>query len=139
MTKIIPRPRSRPKLESGPKNPEIGYGKPPREHQFKPGQSGNPKGRPKGAKSEATILRGVLEQKIPMRSNNRTRHIPVIEAIHRRMAEQALKGDTKAAAFLLNRYGALISGETQMTDLTSDDREILAQFIAQQHSEPTKG
>ena len=38
---------------------EVGYGKPPKAHQFKPGQSGNPKGRPRGAKSEATILREI--------------------------------------------------------------------------------
>lgn len=30
------------------KNREVGYCRPPREHQWKPGQSGNPKGRPKG-------------------------------------------------------------------------------------------
>lgn len=27
---------------------EVGKGKPPKEHQFKPGQSGNPAGKPKG-------------------------------------------------------------------------------------------
>lgn len=28
---------------------EVGYGKPPKKHQFKPGYSGNKKGRPKGS------------------------------------------------------------------------------------------
>lgn len=30
---------------------EIGYGKPPKEYQFKKGQSGNKKGRPKNSKN----------------------------------------------------------------------------------------
>ena len=30
---------------------EVGYGKPPKSRQWKPGQSGNPKGRPKGARN----------------------------------------------------------------------------------------
>ena len=30
---------------------EVGYGKPPRATRFQPGKSGNPNGRPKGAKS----------------------------------------------------------------------------------------
>jgi hypothetical protein len=28
---------------------EVGYGKPPKHGQFKPGKSGNPRGRPRGA------------------------------------------------------------------------------------------
>ena len=35
---------------------EVGYGKPPVHTQFKPGQSGNPKGRPKGAKNKRPKL-----------------------------------------------------------------------------------
>ncbi len=34
-----------------PWDPEVGYGRPPKAAQFKPGQSGNPNGRPKGAKT----------------------------------------------------------------------------------------
>jgi Family of unknown function (DUF5681) len=39
---------------------EVGYGRPPRHSRFKPGQSGNPKGRPKGSKSLKTLLEGAL-------------------------------------------------------------------------------
>jgi len=108
---------------------EIGYGKPPRAHQFKSGQSGNPKGRPKGSKNESTILKEVLSEKISLRQpNGRTRKIPVLEGIHRKQAEFALKGNTKSAAFILNRYAALVSGELQPEDLSEDDRAVLDAF-----------
>jgi len=34
----------------------VGYGRPPRATRFVPGKSGNPKGRPKGARSVGAIL-----------------------------------------------------------------------------------
>jgi hypothetical protein len=48
-------PEVRPNRQN--RDSDVGYGRPPRAHQFKPGQSGNPTGRPRGAKSEATMLR----------------------------------------------------------------------------------
>ena len=39
---------------------EIGYGRPPKQTRFKPGQSGNPKGRPRGRKNVHTILEETL-------------------------------------------------------------------------------
>lgn len=43
---------------------DVGYGKPPRRHQFKPGQSGNPKGRKKGVKNEITILKNCFSTRL---------------------------------------------------------------------------
>jgi Family of unknown function (DUF5681) len=48
---------------------KTGYGRPPIEHRFKPGQSGNPRGRPKGKKNEATILHELLNRKITVRGH----------------------------------------------------------------------
>jgi hypothetical protein len=107
---------------------DVGYGNPPREHQFKPGMSGNPKGRPKGAKNESTILRDILAQKIENRSGGRVRKISVLNGILLRIADDALKGNTKSAAFILNRYAALVSGELQPQDLSTEDSQVLEAF-----------
>ena len=37
-------------------NSAVGYGRPPVNRQFKPGQSGNPRGRPKGSKNFPTMF-----------------------------------------------------------------------------------
>ena len=97
---------------------------------FKPGQSGNPNGRPKGAKNESTILREIFERKIESRSGGRSRKITILEGILLRITEDSLKGNTKSAAFLLNRYAAMVSGELQRHDLSDDDREVLEAFAA---------
>lgn len=107
----------------------VGYGRPPRASQFKPGQSGNPKGRPKGSKNESTILKQMLNEKLSMRQpNGRVKKIPALEGIHRKQLEHALKGDVKSAAFVLNRYAALVSGELQIEELGEDDRAVLDAF-----------
>jgi hypothetical protein len=81
-------------------NYEVGKGRPPRSTRWKPGQSGNSKGRPKGAKSFKTILQDALNQLLHIQEKGRTRKITAREAIVRRLVNQALKGDLKAIAQL---------------------------------------
>jgi hypothetical protein len=45
----------------------VGYKRPPVDRQFKPGQSGNPKGRPKGRKNLKTIVVEALHKKVKVR------------------------------------------------------------------------
>ena len=107
---------------------DVGYGNPPRNHQFKPGQSGNPKGRPKGAKNEATILYELLHRKISIRESGKTRKITILEAILMRHTEKSVGGDIKSATFILNRYGASAAGEPQRSEFPDIDHEILEDF-----------
>jgi hypothetical protein len=53
----------------------VGYGRPPRSTRFKPGQSGNPKGRPKGVQSLGAILDKALAARVSVQENGRrTQH-----------------------------------------------------------------
>lgn len=108
----------------------VGYSRPPKQHQFQPGQSGNRKGRPKGVKNTSTLLREILDRKVEMRSGDRRRRISVREAMLTRFAEAALKGDVKSAAFLLQRYDMIDGSKEHATDVaTQDEQEIIDAYL----------
>jgi hypothetical protein len=80
---------------------EVGYGRPPRSGQFKPGQSGNPKGRPPKNKDIQTIIKDTLFSPMSIRENGRARTVPKLEAFTMLMMKEALRGDAAAANRLL--------------------------------------
>jgi hypothetical protein len=117
----------------------VGYGRPPRSGQFKPGQSGNPRGRPKGKKNEATILNELLYQKISIREDGRTRRVPVVQVILMRFREAALKGDTKSAAFILNRQRDAADAMPPGESMNEDDRQVLETYAQRLLTQARKG
>jgi Family of unknown function (DUF5681) len=108
---------------------EVGYGSPPRAHQFKPGKSGNPRGRPRGVKNEETILRELLQHKVGINERGITRKITLLEAAFRRVAEDCLKGNLKSLAFLLSRYHAIAQGDSTQPGIGRDDKAVLEAFL----------
>ena len=94
-----------------------GYGDPPVAHQFKPGQSGNPKGRPKGVKNLITDLQEELESKILITEANKSHEVTKQRAMIKTLFAKALKGETRAANVLIN----LILGLEQTMRTTQDN------------------
>jgi hypothetical protein len=78
-----------------------------------------------------------------VRESGRLRRITLWEAILLRIAEDALKGNTKSAAFLFNRYAGAGANESaeEGEDLTDNDRQVLDTFVRRlqaQHSAKEK-
>ncbi|WP_156347189.1 DUF5681 domain-containing protein [Sphingomonas sp. Leaf33] len=87
---------------------QIGYKRPPKEHQFKKGRSGNPRGRPKGAKGFAALVRENLARTVQVRMDGHTRTVSVGEAILMRTLRDAVSGGKRAAEQglkLMERFG----------------------------------
>jgi hypothetical protein len=80
----------------------VGYRRPPKEAQFKPGQSGNPKGRPKGSRSIAAIVKEVTEEKITIIENGKRRKVTRFQAALLQLSNNAMRGDTKALRQLVD-------------------------------------
>jgi hypothetical protein len=81
---------------------KVGYRKPPRESQFKPGQSGNRQGRPKGSENIATVLQDELNARVAVTANGRRSKISMRRAAIMQAVAKAAKGDQRALLLILN-------------------------------------
>lgn len=110
---------------------DVGYGKPPTHSQFKPGQSGNPKGRPKGSKSLATLIEAELDRTIVVDEGTGPKKITRREALVKQTVGKAIKGDPKALQFLLSLDKSRAPEPDEQVDGLSDvDRELLSEIFA---------
>ncbi|MER8583559.1 DUF5681 domain-containing protein [Mesorhizobium sp. M1423] len=114
---------------------DVGYGKPPPSHQFKPGRSGNLRGRPKGSKNVVTDLRDVFFSPVTLTlPNGKSQRMPVWKAGLWKQAAKAAQGDQRsfqAMMQLLDKYGVLpIEVPDDAEDLTPTDAAALEDLFA---------
>jgi hypothetical protein len=86
---------------------KAGYGKPPVHSRFVKGRSGNPKGRPKGAKNLATIFQAISRQRIAVTISGRVKYMTKIEACLHQLVNKAVGGDLKAVRELVYWCGLM--------------------------------
>ena len=79
----------------------VGYGRPPVAYRFRPGRSGNPRGRPKGARKLAAIVAAALGERIAVNENGRRRRITKLEAAVKQLVNRAAAGETRVTQLLL--------------------------------------
>jgi hypothetical protein len=110
---------------------KVGYGRPPTETRFKPGQSGNPKGRRKGTKNLKTDLVEELTQRILVTENGRQVRHTKQRLLVKALLAQALKGETRASSLLINLLSQTLGldpPQERVQELAPDDQEILDEF-----------
>jgi Family of unknown function (DUF5681)/DDE domain len=102
------------------------------------GKSGNPRGRPKGSRAVGSILQDILSQKIAVTENGKTRRIPTLEVMFRRIVNDAVRRDPVALKLLLpliDRYAA--SPQTELwraVDAESEVLDVLVQSKRDKHA-----
>ena len=87
--------------KSGKTGYAIGYGKPPVAHRFEPGQSGNPKGRPRKGTSFGEVFSAMLASSTPITIAGKRRRKTVMEITTMRLKKELLSGPMRTVERLL--------------------------------------
>lgn len=101
-----------------------GYGKPPKCHQWKKGQSGNRAGRKKGSKNKSTIIIELMEQKLGRKIEDISK-LSRLEGLLLKGIQKALSGDTKAMAFVLRRYDDAEAVKSRAEPISTEQDETV--------------
>ena len=122
-------------------NHRVGYGRPPKEHQFQPGQSGNPFGRPKGARSFKSDLRDELGEVISISDDdNKTIEVTKQRAIIKTLLRMAIAGDPRAIATIVGSCARAFGDDDGDADVEApEDRAILHAVKSSQPKRPKSG
>jgi Family of unknown function (DUF5681) len=117
--------------DSSDRDYKVGPGRPPKHTRFKPGQSGNPKGRPKGRVSMQTAAERELMKLVDVPENGKTRRLTKQAMVVRTLVHQSIKGDHKATDMLIRNFAQTKEGEpTAAADLPIPDDEMLKRIKA---------
>ena len=115
----------------GKRDYDVGYGKPPKASRFKPGQSGNPRGRPSGQPNLITDLMKELAEQIRIREGDRERSVTKQRALIKSLVAKSMKGDARSASILIGLLVKVAEHAPPPTDAqtSATDEAILAAFL----------
>lgn len=113
---------------------KVGFCKPPVHTRFKPGQSGNPKGRPKGSMDTLRLIDKIVSKKVTATIDGRPLKISKRQAMLLRMANEATQGNLntfKTILPLLMQIDARKAAHAAAAAgaISHTDREILDEYL----------
>ena len=100
---------------------EVGYGKPPRHSQFVKGQSGNPRGRPPGAKNLKTLLNKALNELVIVTENGGRRKVSKRRAIVTQLVNRSAAADLRATKL---RFDIVRENERRTEPASPETRRV---------------
>jgi hypothetical protein len=111
---------------------EVGYGRPPRHSRFEKGRSGNPRGRPPGAKDLKTLLAEALDEIVIVAENGGRRKITKRAAIVTQFVNRCAKADLRAIKMLLEvlREDQNQPASSETVPFTQADEKVIEQLKA---------
>src|SRR5438874_10983650 len=141
-------------LKTDPSDQEhrVGPGRPPKEYQFKPGQSGNPKGARRKPRSIAPDLKALFERalsaKVTLRQGEQEKIISKAAAGIEQLVNQFAKGDRHARRDLLAlapKLGVdLLAGQGDALEqsvasaLSANDEALLDDYVRRHAVQPDR-
>jgi hypothetical protein len=111
---------------------DVGYGRPPKGHRFRPGQSGNPRGRPKGTHNVSSSLRKVASQKVRVNGKNGSELISKHDAIFTQLINKAAGGNIRA----ILEYIKLLQSQREEEFHEEIPSQTLIQFVEAKDGRP---
>ena len=127
---------------SKPGNYEVGYRKPPKATQWKKGQSGNPKGRPKGTKNFYSDLSEELAEMILVNEGGQRKKLSKQRAVIKQLVSKALAGDMVASRTVLTLVATVLEEKNREKDedrLAGFDEEILQNYLKRNAGQKEQG
>jgi hypothetical protein len=112
---------------------EVGYGKPPEATRFRKGKSGNPKGKPKGAKNFATVIAKTVNETVIVQENGRRKKITKLEAMIKQLVNKAASGDPRATQLslqIIQMFEDRPDPTAQANQLEEADRMVMGDLLA---------
>jgi len=92
---------------------KVGRGRPPKEYQWKKGQSGNRSGRPRKKRDQKSTFEGIINERVVIREDGKERKVSKYDALIRSHLAKGIKGDTRSAKFIMDEAGRLGIGDEQ--------------------------
>jgi hypothetical protein len=117
---------------------KVGYRRPPQHSRFQKGKSGNPRGRPKGARNFVTEVQEALGEMMLVRQGGTARRLTRRSAVVLSLLDKALKGDVRAASLLIGIEGRAEASNAGLPDAapSADEAEVLEGFVARIRARP---